>query len=169
MDSEIVHDLVDAKRFHVGIDGSSVREALGLGEAPVMLSVGTIRPVKGFLFLVKAFNLITKEIPEARLIIIGKPDFDYYFEQMKQISSDSITFIDCIPNKDLPYYYAACDLYVTCSFWECCNRPALEVQACGKPVIAWHESFRAILDENGTLVESGNIEKFAQACLEKLR
>lgn len=170
LDSEIVHDLVDAKRFHVGIDGSSVREALGLGEAPVMLSVGAIRPVKGFHFLVKAFNLITKEIPEARLIIIGKPTFDYYFDQIKQISSDSITFIDCVPNKDLPYYYAACDLYTTCSLWETFNRPLAEAQVCGKPVIAFDMGpHPEVTNENGILVEPGNIEKFAQACIKKLR
>ena len=169
LDSEIVHDVVDAERFRIGIDGSRVREELGLAHAPVMLSVGAIRPVKGVHLLVQAFDLIKKEIPEAKLVIIGKPTFDYYFEQIKQTSTDSVTFIDCVPNRDLPYYYAACDLYATCSLWETFNRPLAEAQACGKPVVAFDIGpHPEVIKEDGALIETGNVEKFVQACIEKL-
>ena len=70
----------------------------------------------------------------------------------------------------MPYYYAACDIYATCSLWEANNIPVLEAQACGKPVIAFDfDFFREELSKNYILVEKENIEKFAKACIRKLQ
>ena len=169
LESEVIHDLVDRERFHPGIDGSKIREELGLGNVPVILSVSAIRPVKGFHLLIQAFNLVKQKIPEARLIIIGKHTFDYYSKQVKGLSDDSVLFIDYVPNKELSHYYAACDLYATCSLWESFNRPLAEAQACGKPAIAFDMGpHPEVIDENGILIETGNVEEFAQACIKKL-
>jgi len=169
LESEVVRDLVDKERFHPKVDGKIVREKFGLRNAPVILSVGVIRPVKGFHLLVKAFDLIKREIPETKLVIIGKPTFKYYFEQIKQMSDSGVIFVDYVSNRDLPSYFAACDIYATCSLWETFNRPLAEAQACGKPVVAFNiGAHHEVINESGILVEQGNIEKFAQACIEKL-
>ena len=48
--------------------------------------------------------------------------------------------------------------------------PLAEAQACGKPVVAFDIGpHPEVIDENGALIETGNIEKFAQACIKKLR
>jgi 1,2-diacylglycerol 3-alpha-glucosyltransferase len=45
-----------------------------------------------------------------------------------------------------------------------------EAQACGKPVVAFDMGpHPEVINENGILVETGNIEKFAEACIEKLK
>jgi glycosyltransferase involved in cell wall biosynthesis len=50
------------------------RHLLGLpDEAPVVLFLGNIRPYKGLSDLLRAFRMLVKEIPAARLLIAGQP------------------------------------------------------------------------------------------------
>lgn len=168
LDSEVVYNKVDLSRFHPGIDSRKIREKYKLGDDPVLLFVGALRPVKGVHLLIQAFKIIRQKIPKAKLIIVGRPDYPYYFEQLKKMSDESIIFAGFVPREELPYYYAACDVYVSCSLWEIHNVSAIEAQACGKPIVVWHESYKETIDENGVLVEMGNIEKFAEACIKKL-
>ncbi|MEM3549512.1 MAG: glycosyltransferase family 4 protein [Candidatus Bathyarchaeia archaeon] len=168
LNSEVVYNKVDLARFHSGMDGKKIREKHGLGNGPVILFVGTLRPVKGVHLLIQAFKMIKKKIPQTKLVIVGRSDYPYYFKQLKQISDESVIFAGFVPREELPYYYAACDIYASCSMWEIHNVSAIEAQACGKPVIVWHESFKETVDENGVIVEMGDIKRFAQACIEKL-
>lgn len=167
LDSEVVYNKVDLARFHPEIDGRKIREKHGLGNDPVILFVGTLRPVKGVHLLIQAFKIVKQKIPKAKLVVVGRPDYPYYFEQLKQMSDESVIFAGFVPREELPYYYAACDIYASCSLWEIHNVSAIEAQACGKPIVVWHESFRETI-KDGVLVEMGNIEKFAKACIEKL-
>jgi glycosyltransferase involved in cell wall biosynthesis len=170
VDSKVVYGPYDKTRFNPSLDGGRVREELKLGDAPVILSVGAIRPVKGFHLLVKAFKSVKQQLPEARLIIVGKHSFDYYSKQVKADSDDSTLFIDCIPNGALPPYYAACDVYATCSLWETFNIPLAEAQLCGKPAVVFDIGpHPEVISKKGVLVEAGNIDKFVQACVEKLK
>jgi len=168
LDSGVIYNKVDLTRFHPGIDGTKVREKYNLGNDPVILFVGALRPVKGVHLLIQAFKLVKEKIPQAKLVIVGRPDYPYYFEQLKRMSDKSIIFAGFVPREELPYYYAVCDIYASCSLWETFHLPAIEAQALGKPVVAWHEVFREVINENGVLVEKGNMKKFAQACIEKL-
>jgi 1,2-diacylglycerol 3-alpha-glucosyltransferase len=168
LEAEVIYNKVDLDRFHPGIDGSKVRKKYNIGNEPVILFVGALRPVKGVHLLIRAFKLVKRRIPTAKLIIVGRADYLYYFEQLKKESDESVIFAGFVPREELPYYYAACDIYASCSLWETFHLPALEAQACGKPVIAWHQAIGEIINEKGVLVEMGNLEKFAQACIEKL-
>jgi 1,2-diacylglycerol 3-alpha-glucosyltransferase len=169
LDSEVLYSKPDLAKFRSGIDGAAVREKYNLGDAPLILSVGALRPVKGVHLLIQVFNLLKKEIPDARLVIVGSADYPYYFRQLKRSSDDSVIFTGFIPDEELLLHYAACDIYASCSLWEIQNGSALKAQACGKPIIVWHESFSETIDENGALVEQGNIEGFARACVKKIR
>jgi len=86
------------------------------------------------------------------------------------MSDKSVIFIDFVSHSVIPLYYTICDLYVSCTLWESFNVPIIEAQACGKPVVVFNIGpHPEVIDENGILVEAENIEKFAQACIEKLR
>jgi 1,2-diacylglycerol 3-alpha-glucosyltransferase len=171
LNSEVfVYNRVDPRRFHPGVDGTRIRQELHLGDAPVILSVGGIRPVKGFHYLLQAFKLVKREVPDARLVIVGRHDYPYYSKQLREMADDSVIFTGPIPNEELPPYYAMCDLYATCSQWETFNIPIAEAQACGKPVVAFHIGpHPEVIDEKGVLVEPRNVVEFARACIEKLR
>lgn len=170
LDSEVIYNKIHLDKFRTGIDGSKIRSKYSLGDAPVLLFVGGLRPVKGVHLLIQAFNLLKHEIPDAKLVIVGRPDYAYYYEELKHNSDASVIFTNFIPHDDLPFYYAMCDLYVTGSLWETFNVPIVEAQACGKPVVAFDIGpHPEVINGHGILVEAGNVEKFAEACIKKLR
>ncbi|RLA77830.1 MAG: hypothetical protein DRG33_06430 [Deltaproteobacteria bacterium] len=170
VDSEVIYNHPDLKRFREGMDGSGIRKKHNLGNDPVLLNVGRVCPQKGAHLLIEAFNLIKHKIPNAKLVIVGRHTYDYYSKELKEKCDSSVIFAGYVPDEELSQYYATCDIYATCSLWEANNVPVLEVQACGKPVIAFDfEFFKEEVDENGILVEKQNVEKFAEACITKLR
>ena len=169
LDSEVIYNKADTIRFHKGIEGSRIRKKYNLDNDPVILYVGKIAPQKGVHLLIEAFNLVKQKVPSAQLVIIGKPTYDYYSKQLKEKCDDSVIFAGYVSDEELSQYYAMCDVYATCSLWEAHNVPVLEVQACGKPVVAFDIGpFKEGVDKNGILVEKGNVEKFAEACITKL-
>lgn len=169
MDSVVVYNAVDPK-FHKNINGTRIRQKYNLGNSPVLLNVGVVCPPKGADLLIRAFRLIRQEIPDARLMIIGKATFSYYLEELKKIADDSVLFLGFVPEEDLPFYYGACDVYVTCSQWETYNLPLAEAQQCGKPVVAFDIGpHNEIINTQGILVEKGNIPQFVKACIQLLR
>ena len=170
VDSEVIYNRPNLERFHEGIDGSEIRKRHNLGSDPVILNVGRVCPQKGAHLLIEAFNLIKQKIPNAKLVIVGRHTYDYYSKELKEKCDSSVIFAGYVPDEELPQYYAMCDIYATCSLWETYNIPLAEAQICGKTVVAFDIGpHREVIDENGVLVEKGNIEKFAEACIHKLR
>jgi 1,2-diacylglycerol 3-alpha-glucosyltransferase len=172
LDSEVIWNQVDSTKFHPGIDGTWVRDKHKLADAPVILSVGALRPVKGFHLLIRAFHLIKQSMPSVRMVIVGRPDYKYYADELKKAGDDSVIFIDHLPHDVLPFYYAMCDIYATCSLWETFSLPLFEAQACGKSVVAFDIGAFAdneAVNETCRLVKLGDVDAFAQACIDRLR
>lgn len=170
LESEVVYNRVELEGFHPGIDGTEVRERHCLGDDPVILFVGMLRPVKGVSLLIEAFNLVREQIPGARLLIVGRPDYPYYFEELKRMGNGAVTFAGFVPREKLPAYYCTSDLYATCTLWETFNIPIVEAQACGTPVVAFDLGpHPEVVDQCGVLVEPRDIEGFARACVDTLK
>lgn len=170
LNSIVIYNKPDLSRFGEQIDRVNIRKKYNLHNAPIMLNVGRVCPPKGADHLVRAFNLVKESIPNVKLIIIGKPTYSYYMRKLKDMTDDSVIFAGFVPDEELPSYYAACDVYATCSLWETFNLPIAEAQACGKPVIAFDVGpHPEVIDNEGILVERENIDKFAEACVMKIR
>lgn len=97
---------------------------------PVIISVGRLAPAKNFTLLIKAFNLLQKEI-DARLLIIGEG------QERKRLSSliselglnDKIILTGQLVN---PYpYLKKATVYVLSSFYEGLPNALIEAMACG--------------------------------------
>ena len=85
------------------------------------------------------------------------------------MADKDVIFTGFVPDEELPYYYAASNIYVTASLWEGFDLPIVEAQACAKPVVAFDIGpHKEVIDENGVLIEKLNIEKFADACVNKI-
>ena len=70
-------------------------------------------------------------------------------------------------DEDLPAYYAISDVFVTASHDEGFNLPAVEAQACGKPVVAFNiGSHSEVIDKKrAILVPEGDTKGFANAMI----
>jgi 1,2-diacylglycerol 3-alpha-glucosyltransferase len=171
LQSKVRYVAIDKKRFNKSINKNkiaAVKKKYGLTK-PTLLYIGRISPHKGIHLLLQAFNIVKKEFPKAKLLIVGKHTFGKYSQELKKISSSSVVFTGFIPDEELPYYYGACDLYVTASLWEGFDMPAVEAQSCGKKVVAFDVGSHPEVVKKGTLVREGNVKGFAAAVIKELK
>ena len=169
LDSKVIYNKIDGKRFNKKIKGGKIIKKYNLKNKKVLLYVGRIAPHKGIHLLLESFKIIKNYIPNSKLIVAGKPTFNDYFNKLRKSADKDVIFTGFVDDKDLPYYYAACNVYVTASLWEGFNIPAAEAQACGKKVVAFNLGSHPEIIKNGILVEKGNIKKFAEAVIKSLR
>jgi len=157
---------VDLARFPPGLDGLAIRAELGLGEAPVVGTVGRLVPGRGHDLLVEAFARLRGRLPAARLLIVGKGEGRPYVEaEIRRLGLEDVARFAGYRETDLPAALAAMDCFVllgTGSEESC--RAVLEAMAAGRPVLA--ASIGALPEtvvdgETGWLVEGGDPEAVA--------
>ena len=166
--SKVAYNKIDKKRFNKKVNGSKIISKYNLKNKKILLYVGRIAPHKGIHLLLRIFNIVKKQIPNAKLLIVGKPTFDSYFRKLRENTEKDVIFTGFVPDEELPYYYAACNVYVTASQWEGFNLPAAEAQACGKKVVAFNIGSHPEIVKNGILVEKNNLTKFAEKVIKTL-
>ena len=108
-------------------------------------------------------------MPNTKLLIAGKPTFRKYYGKLKEMANKNVVFKDSINDKELPNYYAACNLYVTASLWEGFNLPVAEAQACGKKVVAFNVCSHPEVVKDGILVKKDDFDGFADAIIRLLK
>lgn len=136
---------------------------------PLILFVGRISPTKNIHKLIEVFDLVRKEIPKAKLIIVGEPTVPSYFKQLREQASENVIFTGFISDEKLLALYKVCKVYATCSLMEGWNLPPDEAQEFGCKVVAFdvpgiRDPFR-----RGMLIEAGNYEKFVKTLIEMIR
>ena len=167
--SRTQHIAIDSNRFHPGIDRTNIRLRYGFDKNPLVLYVGRLSPHKGIDLLIRSFREILPNIPQARLIIAGRPTFSSYYESLKNMGGPEVIFAGAVPDEELPYYYAACDIYATASLWEGFDMPLVEAQACGRSVVAFDIGpHKELINENGILVPPKNVAQFSKALIKLL-
>ena len=170
LDSKVVYNRIDKKRYRRGLDGSKIRNTLGIdNNEKLLLFVGRLSPHKNVHTLLKIFDLVSQKITNIRLLIIGKPTFPSYYEKLKKAAGKNVIFKEFVEDKELPYYYAASDLYVTASLWEGFNLPIGEAQACGKKAVAFNVCSHPEVVKKGLLVKKDDIDEFADAVIKLLK
>jgi len=168
INSIVVYNEIDKDKFG-NIDKSIIRDKYGISENdPVILYVGRIHPQKNIHMLLQAFKIVKRKFPNAKLILVGKVIFENYLDQLKRVGDNSVIFAGFVSDEELPYYYAACDVYATCSLSEGFNIPLVEAQACGKPVVAFDIGSHREVVKVGCLVEPVDVEEFANKILNVL-
>lgn len=167
--SKVIYNKIDRKRFNKRVKGAEVIKKYNLKNKKILLYVGRIAPHKGIHLLLQTFNLIKKQVPNVKLLIVGKPTFDEYFKKLRAMADKDVIFTGFVDDNDLPHYYAACNVYVTASLWEGFNLPVCEAQACGKKVVAFDIGAHPEVVRNGILVRYKDIKAFAEAVIKILK
>jgi len=170
IDSKVEYIKIDKKRFNKKIDKKKIRRRYNIKKnEPLLLYVGRISPHKGIHILIKSFKLVQKEYPNSKLIIVGKHTFPKYTKKLKKISNKDIIFTGFIPDEELPYYYAACDVYTTTSLWEGFDIPIVEANSIGKPAVAFDIGSHSEVLKKGILVKKIDAKEFAKAIIKILK
>ncbi len=150
-----------------GGDGRGVREKHGLGDAPVILSVGHIIPLRDRLMLVEALPKVLAAVPDAKLLVVGQVYYPLFLERAKALGVDhAVISTGPVAKREIPDYLAAATV-------ECHEQgfgigtASLEAMAGGVPVVvpARPDNFPGIGLEDGQnilLCAPGDVDAMAQ-------
>ncbi|MCL0090937.1 glycosyltransferase [Dehalococcoidia bacterium] len=174
---------VDTERFRPSHDGEAgASHASSLLPDKYVLCISRIDSNKGYDFLLNAFDIVRKEIPDVHLVIgggsptpgqveAGVYDMMRAIIEEKQMQ-DRVHLLGYVPDELMAPYYRQAQMFVVPSKFEPFGMTALEAMACGAPVVA--SSLGGIRDvivegENGLLVDPSNADELAGAMLRLLK
>ena len=134
-----------------------------------ILFVGRMEKQKGVDYLIKAYKLVKKEIPNSRLIILGPGTRlrGKYEKEVQQSGLKDVIFVGGKPQSELPQYYKAADVFCApATGLESFGIVLLEAMAVGRPVVATDiEGYNSVLTDGveGRLVPPRDEKMLARA------
>lgn len=143
---------------------------------PTILSVGSISQRKGHLLLVKAFDIVRKTVPYAKLIIVGTlTEKTYYTQLQNEIEKlhlkQSVELLTNIPQEQLLQKYQEATIFALHSQEESQGIALVEAMATGLPAVSSLVGgipFVVKNGETGLLSKYGDINAFANNMIELL-
>jgi len=143
------------------IDNSDIRKELGISNKDIVIScIAELIPRKNHIFLLKAWQKITREFNNIHLLFIGKGKcLNNLKEYVKQNLLPRVYFLGY--RKDVSKIVEKSDIVTLVSKHEGLPRSIMEAMALGKPVVV--SNVRGNHDlvkqgENGFLVELGDVD-----------
>ena len=101
-----------------------------------VITVGRLIKQKGQWHLIRAFKEVVKELPDAKLIILGRGELQEYLKNVIKINQLDKNVYLC-GFKENPYKYMQySDIFVLPSLYEGMPNVILEAMACNLPIIA---------------------------------
>jgi len=150
---------------------TAVRRKYNLGDAPYILSVGTVQPRKNYQMLIRAFQPVAANYPHNLVIAGGK---GWLYDEMlaeveKQNLNGRVHFIGFVDDADLPTLYSAATLFALPSLYEGFGLPLLEAMACGVPVLTSNvSSLPEVVGETAVQLPPAQENVWTQAMLNLL-
>jgi glycosyltransferase involved in cell wall biosynthesis len=151
------------------IDAQGFRERYGIpADSPVMVNVGRIFPVKRIDMLVRIFAVVRKDIPDARLVLVG-PEHPEEGKNVRKLVrrlalDGAVTFTGPIPNERIGDAFGAGDVFCLTSQTEAFGYSLLESMACRTPCVSWAVGGTSDIVQNGRngfLVDFGDIKSYS--------
>jgi glycogen(starch) synthase len=138
----VIHNGVDEKKYDARHFSSrqveAFREETGIGSSPLIFFIGRLVGVKGADMLLLAMPRIIREIPDAKLVIIGMGEMEEVLRRMVHdlhLEDHVILHARIVPEEERLRYYAACDVAVFPSKYEPFGIVCAEAMSMGKPVV----------------------------------
>jgi glycosyltransferase involved in cell wall biosynthesis len=149
---------------------ATLRNRLGIGNKFV-LYVGTIEPRKNLLNLVQAFEEISAEYKDVKLVVTGRKGWlvDGFYEYIKSSNKrDRIVLTGYLHDEELRLLYSSCTIFVYPSLYEGFGLPPLEAMACGAAVLSSRiASIKEVVADGARLI-STDMQSIATAIRELL-
>jgi phosphatidylinositol alpha-1,6-mannosyltransferase len=98
--------------------------------------VGRLVPCKRLPLLFETFARVRREIPEARLVIVGPTEAQAAPLAERCGVRQRSVFAGRVVHEELPRYYRACDVYVHTSAYEGLGLAMLEAALSARPVVS---------------------------------
>ena len=127
---------IEPERFRV-TDRSQIRERLGIGNRPMMLSMGHVIPLRDRLALVEAMPKLLAMYPELVVVVAGRIYDDRCVRRARELGvDDALIMTGEISKDDVPLYAAAADVEGHDLQGLGFGMASLEMLAAGTPVVS---------------------------------
>ena len=168
-DITIVPNGIDLKEYISELPVQNVE-----GAEKRILFVGRLHPVKGVQYLLGAMSIVHRELPEAKLILVGDGEEREHLETLTDNLGirECVEFAGRVPHERVKDYMNQAEVFVLSSLSEGFPVTILEAMACGLPVVATRVGGVPDIIEDGTngyLVDAMNQEQIAEALLKLLQ
>ncbi len=170
----VIPNGIDLEKFE-NLSREEARTKLQIKEDEKMVVfVGTLRPIKGLKYLIKAMNIITRQDTGVKLMLVGDGEERQDLQELvnELDLGNQVIFGGRVPNEKVSEYMVASDIFVLPSLSEGFPNVVLEAMAAGLPVVASKVGGlpEIIKDgKNGFLVEPKNPEQIAEKVMLLLR
>jgi glycosyltransferase involved in cell wall biosynthesis len=138
----VIHNGVDEKKYDAtrfsARQVEAFREQIGIGSSPMIFFIGRLTWVKGADTLALAMTHIIKEIPDAKLVMVGMGEMETMLSRMVHdlhLEENVILHFRMVPEEERLLYYAASDVAVFPSKYEPFGIVCTEAMSMGKPVV----------------------------------
>ena len=140
-----------------------------------ILFVGRLEPRKGLGYLLKAYQMVKREIPDSRLIVVGPGTRlrRKYKNWVKRSGLEDVVFVGYASYAELPRYYRTADVFCSpATSRESFGIVLLEAMAVGAPIVATNiAGYANVVDqgEDGLLVPPKDSRALSRALVSVLR
>lgn len=165
---------IELDRFTTDGDGARVRELWGLGDRPVILSLGHVIPLRDRVALIEALPGVLRRFPETLVMVVGNVHYRAFLDKAQELGvTDHILCVGAVPKEEIVDYLAAAQVEAHDLDGHGLGTASLESMAAGVPVVAavHVDNFRGIELCNGkniVLVSEGRPAELAGALIHVL-
>jgi len=163
----------------LGVDYNKFQqETTDNNSGKIILSVGALKPRKGYHISIPAIAEIKKKYPNIKYYIVGGKPQKIYIDLVKNLNLEkNVEFLQGLSDEELVNLYHKSDIFlltpvtINDNDFEGFGLVYLEAGACGKPVIGTYDcgaEDAIINNETGCLVPQNDIKKTAEAVLKLL-
>ncbi len=164
---------IETDRF-AGGDGAAVRARLGIGERPMILSLGHVIPLRDRLALVDAVPHLLARVPDLAVVVVGHVYDDRFLQRARALGVEgALVVTGGVPKHEVPDYAAAADVEAHDLQGIGFGTASLEMLAAGVPVVTTAEpdnypTARLVDGESVVLARSDQPAVLAEAFLRVL-
>jgi beta-1,4-mannosyltransferase len=144
-------------QYDNSISRASARSKLGISDSKfVVLFLGRIRPYKGILRLIDAFKTLRQDIPDAELVIAGRPSNEKFSNRIREkiAGCEGLRYKpEFVPQEEIQIYMNASDVTVFPYSDILTSGAAVLAMSFARPCVALNLGFtRDILDDSGAFL-----------------
>ncbi len=154
------------------VNGQEIRERFHLEDKKIVLAAGRLAPEKNLPFVMRAFKLVKRQVPNAHLAIVGAGHILKELKvEIKRLGlEDCTTITGMVSREDMMKWYSAGDVTVLYSWVEALGLVLLEAMAQGTPNIGYNGTgIKDVIKDGKTGFLVNNGHEFVQRIVQVLQ
>lgn len=158
--------------LRLNINKEQIQNRFGLTKSDIVIGkIARLSKLKGHEYLLKAFMKVSKEIPNAKLLLVGNGELESELKQFvkQEKLHEKVIFTGLVLPEDVPSIINAIDILVHSSLLEGLARVLPQAIMMEKPIISFDLDGACEViknGQNGYLIEPLNIDEMAKRILE---